>query len=195
MSEVFQDRTQAGKKLASRLSSRKKDKNLAVVAIPRGGVVVAYEISNSLHLPLLPLVVKKIPTPGVPELASGAMAPEGLFLGEKSKSVERLINKRIKRYGGLPDFRNKNIILVDDGIATGATIETAISYLKEKNAGEITVAVPVVSKFEFRKIKKLVSNVVALKIPETFDAIGEFYRDFSQVSDAKVIQLLERSLL
>ncbi len=176
--------------LARRLSSLGRDCDL-VVAIPRGGVVVGSEISKFLNLPLVPLVVKKVSTSAEPELATGAVGPEGFFVGRKSKKAERTVLERIKKYGGLVDFSRKKVILVDDGVATGTTIKTAISYLRKKNVGGVLVAVPVVAKAEFERLEKIADKVVALETPVEFMAIGEFYRDFTQVTDEEVIQLLQ----
>ncbi len=176
--------------LARGLISLRDDCDL-VVAIPRGGVLVGSEISKFLNLPLVPLVIKKVSTFAEPELAVGAVGPEGSFVGKKSREVERIVLERIKKYGGLIDFSRKKVILVDDGIATGTTIETAISYLRKKKIGRIVVAVPVVAKSEFERLKLLADKVVALEIPVEFMAIGEFYRDFTQVTDEEVIQLLQ----
>jgi putative phosphoribosyl transferase len=188
---VFKDRSQAGCALGRELSAI-NDKYDLVAAIPRGGIVVGFKISKILNLPLTPLVVKKVPTFGQPELAAGAVAPEGVLTGKKSRQVEAEVSERIKKFGGLIDFSGKKVILVDDGVATGATIETAILFLKKKGVGAIAVAVPVVGRDEFEKLQKLVARVVALEIPYEFDAIGEFYREFPQVTDEEVIQLLQK---
>jgi putative phosphoribosyl transferase len=188
---VFKDRKQAGRALGRELSAINEKYNL-VVAIPRGGVVVGFEIAKILKLPLAPLVVKKVPTFGQPELAAGAVAPERISTGKKSNEVEAEVGKRIKKFGGLSDFSGKKVILVDDGIATGATVETAILFLKKKGVRVIAVAVPVVGRDEFEKLQTLVERVVALEIPYEFDAIGEFYCEFPQVTDEEVIQLLQK---
>ena len=189
---VFLNRIHAGRLLARRLFSQKREESL-VAAIPRGGVVVGYEISTFLKLPLVALVIKKVPTFGQPELAAGAVGPEGVYIGKKSGRIEKLVAERVKKYGSLTDFKGKKIILVDDGVATGATIETAIYYLRNKGVAQITIAVPVVAKNEFERLTKLADKVVALEIPDEFDAIGEFYKDFSQVNDSKVLQLLYKN--
>jgi len=188
---VFKDRIEVGRNLAQKLLPLKKGSDL-VVAIPRGGIIVGYEISRLLKLPLVPLVVKKVPTLGEPELAAGAVGPEGFSTGKKSRKIEKMVSERIERYDSQTDFEEKRIILTDDGVATGATIETAIFYLKEKKAALITVAVPVVTKNEFERLGLLADRVVALTTPDEFTSIGEFYENFTQVTDEEVIQLLHR---
>ena len=188
---MFEDRADAGRMLVGKLSSFKGDFEV-VVAIPRGGVVVGSEISGLLRLPLAPLVVKKTPTFCEPELAAGAVGPNGFSIGKRSRKIERIVEKRIKMYGRPGNFEGKKILLVDDGVATGATIETAIYFLQKRNVSGITVAVPVVSKSEFERLQRLVRRVVALKTPDEFRAIDEFYRNFSQITDDEVIQLLHR---
>lgn len=187
---MFRNRTEAGFLLARKMDPLRGKFDL-VAAIPRGGVVVGYEISKILGLPMKALVVKKVPTYGAPELAAGAVGPEGFSTGKKNVQVEKLVSERIKMYGGNADFKNKNVVLVDDGVATGATIEMAIRYLKSKAVGIVAIAVPVVSKDEYDRLEKMSDKVVALETPIEFGAIGEFYEDFSQVSDTDVIQLLQ----
>lgn len=188
---MFKDRTEAGSLLAARLTPYEGRVD-SIVAIPRGGVVVGFEISKELHVPLNTLVIKKIPSPYQPELAIGAIGPEGFTLGIKDKKTEKAVTERIRLYSQELNFLNKRVILTDDGVATGATIETAISYLKKKGVRKIIVAVPVVVKEEYEKLLKMVDGVISLTVPESFGAIGEFYRNFEQVDDRDVIQLLER---
>ncbi len=188
---MFKDRIEAGRILARELLPFKKGSDL-VAAIPRGGIVVGYEISRLLKLPLVPLVVKKVPTPGEPELAAGAVGPEGFSTGKKSRKIEKKVSERIEKYGRQTDFEGKRIILTDDGVATGATIETAVFYLKEKKVALITVAVPVVTKKGFERLALLADRIVAITAPGEFTSIGEFYENFTQVTDEEVIQLLQR---
>jgi len=187
---VFEDRTDAGSLLAHRLSLSKEAFDV-VLAVPRGGVVVGRVVADGLHLPLYALVIKKVPTLGQPELAAGAIGPEGVFSGRKSAEIERIVQERIEKFGWLRNLRGKKVVLVDDGIATGATIETAIKYLKKKKVGKITLAVPVATKGFIDKILKEVDRVVVLKMPWGFQAVGEFYRYFPQVADEEVLQLLQ----
>ena len=169
---MFEDRTQAGELLAQKLSSL-KDTFGIVLAIPRGGVVVGKVISDVFQKSLGVVNAKKIPTPGQPELAAGA----------------EIINDR--GFGKTPDVTGKNVVLVDDGIATGATVEAAIAYIKKKSAAKIILAVPVAPPEIIERLTRFVDNIVVLETPDDLMAVGQFYRDFSQVSDEEVLQLLQ----
>jgi predicted phosphoribosyltransferase len=186
---VFEDRTEAGNLLAHRLSSSKGVFDI-VLAIPCGGVVIGRVIADSLYLPLYALVVKKVPTLGQLELAAGAIGPEGVSSGRRNAEVGKLVKERIEKFGQLKNLRGKKVILVDDGIATGATIETAIKYLKKKKVGKIILAVPLAPKSIIDEICKEIDKVIVLKTPWGFRAVGEFYRYFPQVTDEEVLQLL-----
>ena len=169
---MFENRKSAGELLARKFLSNEGIG--LVLAIPKGGVAIAKPIADKLRLPLGIVYSKKIPTPGAPELASGAEI------------------QNIEKFGITPEVKGKNVILVDDGIATGATVEKAVEYLKKKGTGKISIAVPVAPKDEIKKLRKLVGKVVVLETPISFGAIGEFYRSFPQVSDEEVIQLLQK---
>jgi putative phosphoribosyl transferase len=188
---VFEDRYQAGKLLAQRLSLQKVAFDV-VLAVPRGGIVVGAEISKFLDIPLKALVVKKVPTLGQAELAAGAIGPEGVFSGEKDRQTGKIVKERIEKFGRLEKLRGKKVVLVDDGIATGATIETAIKYLKKKKVEKIILAVPVAPKDVIDRVRKEIDEVIVLQTPEDFQAVGEFYRYFPQVTDEEVLQLLRR---
>lgn len=181
------------------------------VAIPRGGVVLGYEIAQMLHVPLDIVVTKKIGAPGNPEYAIGSVdasghaslneevlrslgiSPEGLeeevqrlrlFIAEKTKLLR----------GTLPaiDVADKHVLLVDDGIATGATMHAAVQSLRSLGVASIVVAAPVGSEDAVRSLEPLVDELHVLYVPEFFQAVGQFYDDFSEVSDAEVHQLLEQ---
>jgi len=169
---VFENRQEAGEALSQKLLKFKGIKGAVVLAIPRGGVVIGKVISNALRVPLGVVYAKKIPAPGQPELAAGA----------------RIV--RTKKFGKTPEVKGKSVILVDDGIATGETVKAAIKYLRKKKAKKIILAMPVAPKDTLKSLKRLVDEVIVLETPVYFGAVGEFYRDFPQVSDKEVLQCL-----
>lgn len=204
--KIFKDRKSAGQLLAKRLKDISAD---LVLGIPRGGVVVAKEVTEQLQLPLDVLVVRKIGAPFQPELALGAVDPDGEVVweedlirevGVKKEGLGDIIKnewKEVKRREdvyragkGQLNVDGKTVILVDDGIATGATTLAAITYLKRHGA-LVALAIPVASKEALDKIKPQVEELVVLEIPEYFHAVGQFYQDFPQVSDEEVVSLLK----
>ncbi|HLN44692.1 MAG: phosphoribosyltransferase [Chloroflexota bacterium] len=210
MNGVLKNRVEAGKQLARTLKTAAK--NAIVLAVPRGGVIVGYEVSTALGIPLDIIVTKKIGAPDNPELAVGAVAEDGTHILDEdvlrqvyaptdyiTAEVERQrqeIQRRLMRYRGnipYPDLRNREVIIVDDGVATGSTLKAAIRLVRNKGARKIIVAVPVGPPDTIRELKKLADQVVALLTPEPFFAIGQFYADFDQTSDEEVIDLLKRS--
>ena len=207
----FADRLDAGKRLASALENFAGE-NAIVLAIPRGGVIVGYEIAKALNLPLDVIIPRKIGAPDNPELAIGAMTEDGTiildgnliaFMGvpedyikEESERQKREIERRLKFYRQnepYPNLRDHDIIIVDDGIATGSTMKAALASVKNRGAKTVTVAVPVGPPSTIKELKKQADRVVCLYTPEYFQAIGQFYRDFSQTTDEEVIQLLKRN--
>jgi len=206
---MFQNRAQAGKKLASKLLSYKATKNLIVLAIPRGGVVVGKILSQALDCPLEVIVTKKIGAPGNSELAIGAVGVVGKpvideelaervgadenYLKSKILNLKSEIKRREKifRRDKLPlNLKDKTVILTDDGVATGATMMAAIEITRQQNPKKIIVAVPVIAKDTLEKIEKLADEVVFLDAPEMFFAVGQFYQDFSQITDEEVRKIL-----
>lgn len=194
---MFTDRTQAGNLLAQKLGLL-RGKNAIVVGLARGGVAVAKILADSLNLPLDVLVIKKIGAPGQEELAIGALAPDGVSYGDFDKSQIHKLARQMKqktlfyRKGRKPyRFRDKTVILVDDGAATGATIEAAIRWVRKKRAKKIVVALPVAPKELLPKIIPEVDSLVVLETPEEFRAVGQFYRDFGQIRDEEVVALLK----
>lgn len=180
-----------------------------VLGIPRGGVVVAYEVAKRLGCPLDVIIPRKVGAPFQPELAIGAVTEDGTlyinqrivsiygiserYLESESQEQVREIKRRANLYrkGSQPiDVRNKTVILVDDGIATGATIRAAIMSVKKYSPKTIIVAIPVGANETVDELRKEV-EVVALHVPEDMGAVGEFYRSFEQTSDEEVIELLE----
>lgn len=204
----FSDRVDAGKRLALALSKLTFRKGI-VLAIPRGGVVVGYEIANVLNLPLDVIIPRKIGAPGNPELAIGAMTEDGTtildaelvshisvskeYIADEGERQKREIERRLKVYRPdtpYPNLKGLDVIIVDDGIATGSTMKAALASVKNRGAASVTVAVPVGPPSTIRELKTQADNVVCLFTPEFFQAIGQFYEDFSQTSDQEVIQLL-----
>jgi predicted phosphoribosyltransferase len=205
----FSNRTEAGKQLVSAL--KKTDKNAVVLAVPRGGVVVGFEIANTLNLPLDVIITKKIGAPANPELAIGAVAEDGSYLLDEklvrmlgvpqtyiAMEVERQkaeIKRRLKSYrGNTPtvEIVGRDVILVDDGVATGATLKAALRSLRNRGAKSVTVAVPVGPAETISELESEADRVVCLLMPDPFYAIGEFYEDFDQTTDGEVIELLNR---
>ncbi len=207
----FSDRVGAGKRLASALKGF-ASKNGVVLAIPRGGVVVGYEIAKALGLPLDVIIPHKIGAPDNPELAIGAVTEDGTaildenlitymgvsreYIKEESEQQKQEIQRRLKMYRqntAYPNLKGLDVIVVDDGIATGSTMKAALASVKNRGAASVTVAVPVGPPSTIKELKKQADRVVCLYTPEYFQAIGQFYNDFGQTTDAEVIQLLKES--
>lgn len=190
--KIFKDRKSAGILLANRLKKIKAD---LVLGIPRGGVVVAKEVATSLNLPLDVVITRKIGAPNQPELALGAVDPDGKVVGglkfnidEELKEIKRREN--LYRSGREPlEVKNKTVLLVDDGMATGATTLSAIKYLKRHEA-KVILAVPVASQEALDRVKDDSEQLIILHTPEYFQAVGQFYQEFEPVSDAEVVQYL-----
>ncbi|RLG61007.1 phosphoribosyltransferase [Candidatus Geothermarchaeota archaeon] len=208
---MFKDRFEAGRKLAERLKEYEKD-NVLILAIPRGGVIIGYEVSKTIKAPLDLIIPRKLSAPGNPELAIGAVGPDGSmvlnkdiikWLGVSTKYIEaekerqmREVKRRMLRYRGsesLPEVKDKVVILVDDGIATGATMRAAIASVRKMGAKKIVVAVPVGPPETIKRLRKEADEVICLETPEPFFAIGQFYLDFEQVSDEEVIRFLKET--
>ena len=209
---LFQDRTQAGRVLASTLSQYANRPDVLVLALPRGGVPVAYEVARALNAPLDVFLVRKLGVPGHPELAMGAIASGGVrilnrdvveALGITREQFDaitaeqlRELERRERAYRGdrpPPDVRGKTVILVDDGLATGATMRAAIEALKQLGPARIVVGVPIASPETCEELESVVDEVVCGVTPRPFYAVGAWYRDFSQTSDDEVRDLLARA--
>lgn len=206
---MFDNREQAGQLLADELKKRGYGEDAAVLAIPRGGVVTGRVVARALGCPLDIVVIRKIPAPNQPELAIGAVGPEGVqvidvdlarrsgannkYLKQKIVELTRVVKERETRLRGNKkplEIKNRVVIVVDDGLATGATVEAGMRYLRQKNPEKIVLAVPVASGESLLKLEGLVDDVVVLEIPEDFIAVGQWYQEFPQVTDEEVIQLL-----
>jgi len=208
----FRDRHEAGKRLAARLVRYRNRPDVLVMAIPRGGVPVAYEVAKALAVPLDVIVVRKLGLPGQQELAMGAIASGGvrvlnedvvraLRIPERTiDSVAALetagLERRERSYRGerpAEDPTGRTVILVDDGLATGSSMQAAIAALRARGAASIVVAVPVGPPSTCLEISRLADELVCLKHPAFFAAVGEWYADFNPTTDDEVRQLLESS--
>jgi len=206
----FTDRIDAGKKLALALKDFKG--NGIVLAIPRGGVVVGYVVAEELGLPLDVIIPRKIGAPSNPELAIGAVAEDGTtildnnlisylnvnpkYIKEETDRQKQEIHRRLKVYrqdAGYPDVKGIDVIVVDDGIATGSTIKAALASVKNRGAASVTVAVPVGPPQTIEELEKMADRVVCLYTPDFFEAIGQFYSNFDQTEDEEVIELLREN--
>lgn len=190
---IFRNRREAGILLVGKLSSF-RGTDAIVLGLPRGGVVVAAEVARALRLPLDVLVVKKIGSPHNPELAIGAVAPDGVYIGEKDEKRSRQVKHlmRFYRQGRHPlSVKGKTVIVVDDGAATGATIRAAIAWLRKKKAQRIVVALPVAPYELIEKLETESDATIVLETPEDFSAVGQFYDNFEQVTDEDVVELLK----
>ena len=202
---MFTDRKEAGILLAKQLVAHKNDKNAVVVAIPRGGIIPANEISKALNLPLEIVLVKKIGAPGNKEFAIGAVSLEDYILTSKLHVDERYLESEIQRLRKIIreqqtyflgnrkpiELEGKKVIIVDDGIATGTTLELVIAIVKRKKADQIIVAVPVAAADALARIKHKVTKVICLETPFYFQAVGQHYSNFEQVEGETVKEILE----
>lgn len=212
METRFRDRKHAGQLLAKKLAGFRKAKDTLVLALPRGGVVLAFEIAEELELPLDVCIVRKLGVPWQPELAMGAVASGGVVvlhhatiaeLGVPKAAVDRELadeqnelERREMEYRGhrpLPDLSGKTVILVDDGIATGATVEAAIEALHQQQVRRIVLAVGVAPPSTMRRLAAMAGEAVAVMEIEWMGSIGEWFEDFTQVTDSEVRDLLDRS--
>ena len=213
MDKQFADRRETGKLLASKLNAYQDCAEAIVLALPRGGVPVAFEIATRLHLPLDVWIVRKLGVPYHKELAMGAIAASGERVMNQEvlkwsnispETIERVVKEEteeLQRRDQLyregkpwPSLTNQIIILVDDGIATGATMQAAIASLKPHQPKEIIVAVPLASPDICAKIQAEVDQVVCLLQPPSLDAIGRWYLNFAQTSDQEVKDCLAESV-
>ncbi len=212
MRRIYVDRADAGRTLAESLSAWRSAPETVVLALPRGGVPVAYEVATALALPLDVLVVRKLGLPSQPELAMGAIASGGAIVlnrdvlrylhgGDDALESVRIretaeLMRRERQYrGDQPplEMSGRTAIVADDGLATGATMEAAVRSLRSLGAKRIIVAVPVASVEARARVAAVADEVVCPHTPEFFSAVGQWYRDFDQTSDDEVRDLLERA--
>jgi putative phosphoribosyl transferase len=209
---IFTDRREAGQFLASKLTEYADRPDVLVLALPRGGVPVAYEVAKALHAPLDVFLVRKLGVPGHEELAMGAIASGGvLVLNEEVvrglritedvlESViaaeQKELERRERMYRGdrpPPDVRGRTVILVDDGLATGSSMRAAVAALRQQGPARIVVAVPIGASETCAGFEREADDVICAVTPQPFHAVGLWYRDFSQTTDEEVHELLERA--
>ena len=210
---TFLNRAEAGRRLAKLLLEYRGQKDVLVLAIPRGGVPVAFQVAKELEVPLDVFVVRKLGVPGHEELAFGAIASGGIRYRDSemieaakiseaeiesiSAKETRELERREGAYRGgraALAVKGRTVILVDDGIATGASMEVAIMAVRRMRPARIIVATPVAPVSTCRRLDRDVDGIVCVHVPVSFSAIGEFYEDFSQVSDEEVKDLLRENV-
>ena len=213
MQSRFRDRAEAGRQLALQLLDYAGHPDVLVLGLPRGGVPVAFQVAKKLRAPLDVFVVRKLGVPGHRELAMGAIASGGIrvinssvvrelgitedVIDEVAAEEQPELHRREIAYRGLKEFQRlagKTVILADDGIATGSTMKAAIAAIQQEKPARLIVAVPTVSPQACAEIEPMVDKLVALIVPQEFYAVGQFYDDFSQTTDAEVSMLLSEAL-
>jgi len=212
--QPFLDRHDAGRVLASRVKSYADRDDVVVLALPRGGVPVAYEVASALGAPLDVFLVRKLGTPGHRELAMGAIASGGVrvlnddvvrWYGVPQSAIESVareetaeLERREREYRRdrpAPDLANRIVILVDDGLATGSTMRAAAQAVRMRGPSRVIVAVPVGAPQTCNEIAAVADEVVCARMPEPFSAVGQWYLDFDQTTDDEVRDLLQKSTL
>ncbi len=207
----FKDRNDAGARLALKLKNYKDKEGTLVLALPRGGIVIGYEIASYINCPLDVIIIRKLGFPGNPELAIGAISENGYvtldedtiafygiseeYIQEEISIQKALIERRVNLYrkgNTLQDFKGKIVILVDDGVATGATMKVAISTLRVEEIKKLIVAIPVAPLETTEELVRLTDELICLDTPYGFLSVGSYYQDFSQVTDNDVIDTLNR---
>lgn len=204
---MFANRNDAGRRLAEKIRGNGINGFTTILGLPRGGVPVAAEIARLLEAPLDVLVVRKLGHPSNPELALGAIAEDGVRvlnhdladsvrdLADRMHAESLEVRKRVRRFRGgrpLPPLHGRTVILVDDGLATGASMQAAILAVRQKHPARIVVAVPVGPPEVLLSVSAAADQVICLQSPEIFAAVGEFYQEFGQVTDDEVERLLKQ---
>jgi putative phosphoribosyl transferase len=211
---IFRDRADAGRRLAAQLAAYRDAANVIVLALPRGGVPVGFEVVRALHVPLDVFLVRKLGVPGQEELAMGAIASGGVrvlnedvvrYLGISDEVIELVaaaeqleLLRRERAYRDdrpAPDLRGRTVILVDDGLATGSTMRAAARALRRLEPARIVVAVPVAAEQTCEELRAEVDEVVCAETPEPFRGVGLWYEDFSQTTDEEVRERLALAAL
>jgi putative phosphoribosyl transferase len=208
----FRDRREAGESLGASLTRYANRDEVVVLGLPRGGVPVAFEVARALGAPLDVFLVRKLGAPGHAEFAIGAIAAGGVRvlshdviaelripreMVEEVAERERLeLERREEAYRGdrpKPQLQGTTVIVIDDGLATGSTMEAAVSALREHRPARIVVAVPVGAVESCRRLRALADEVICLRTPEPFNAVGLWYQRFDQTTDSEVVELLRRA--
>ena len=210
--QAFIDRRNAGRVLASRLAKYAGPDDVVVLALPRGGVPVAYEVASALGVPMDVFLVRKLGTPGHRELAMGAIASGGVrvlnedvvhWYGISDSAIERIareeqeeLQRRERAYRGdrpTPDLTNKIVILIDDGLATGSTMRAAAQAVRANRPARVVIAVPVGAPQTCAELAAVADEVICARMPEAFSAVGQWYLNFEQTDDDEVRELLQKS--
>jgi predicted phosphoribosyltransferase len=209
---LFPNRREGGRFLAGKLAKYADRSDVLVLGLPRGGVPVAYEVARALHVPLDVFLVRKLGMPGHEELAIGALASGGTrvlndqvirnlnlpedLIAAVTATEEKELRRREQLYRGdrrMPDVRDRTLLLIDDGLATGSTMRAAVAALRQQGPARIVVAVPVGAPETCAELREEADEAVCARMPEPFHAVGAWYSDFSQTTDEEVRNLLERA--
>ena len=207
---LFQDRTEAGQRLAEKLTEYANRPDVIVLALPRGGVPVAFQVAHALHAPLDVFIVRKLGVPGHEELAMGAIAGSGVRVLNReviegwhipqevidsvtrNEAIELERRERLYRdYRPLPEIKGKTVLLIDDGLATGSTMRAAVRALREGRPARLVAAVPVAGGVAYERMRHLADDVICAEMPDPFYSVGMWYRNFSQTTDEEVRVLLK----
>lgn len=209
---LFNDRVDAGRKLAKDLLKYANRSDVLILALPRGGVPVAFEVAKELNVKMDVFIVRKLGVPGNEELAMGAIASDNIrvlnedvvmsfqiperVIDTVAEKERRELERRERAYRGdrpKPEIEGSTVILIDDGLATGATMRAAAAALKTKNPAKIVIAVPTAAPDTCEIFRKKVDEIICLATPEPFYGVGAWYEDFSQTTDKEVCELLDKA--
>jgi putative phosphoribosyl transferase len=206
----FQNRAEAGRLLADKLEGYAGRADVVVLGLPRGGVPVAFEVARRLQAPLAAFLVRKLGVPAHEELAMGAIASGGVcflnttlidVLGISQRVIDEVVarerrelerREQVCRAGRMPELRDRVVILIDDGLATGASMRAAVIAVREHHPARIIVAAPVAAKETYREFEREADEIVCVQTPEGFQGVGQWYEDFTQTTDEEVQELLEQ---
>ena len=203
---MFKDRQDAGQKLGKALE-KYKDKDVLVLAIPKGGVEIGHEVAQYLNADFSILIARKLPFPFNPEAGFGAIAEDGTYYvmdrlksGLSEEDIARIVDQQkdeikrrievLRKSEPLPDLKDKTVILTDDGIATGSTMTVSVKLCKKQRADKIVVATPVAGQHTIKKFQKMVDEVEVLESPANFRAVAQVYENWYDVSDEEVLEII-----